>query len=129
MKYMNKKNIVPIVVIAVIVLAVVVLIVKPWQGNGAPSSALETFGQCLASKNIVMYGAAWCSHCQNEKKELGAGFKYITYVECPDNIALCTEKGVEGYPTWILPDGTKLVGEQGIEGLAKATGCAAPTTN
>ena len=124
---MNKKNIVPIVVIAVVVLAVIVLIVKPWQGNGAPSTALEEFGQCLAQKGAVMYGAEWCSHCQNEKRALGAGFKYVEYVECPDNIDVCTAKGVEGYPTWILADGTKLVGEQGIEGLARATGCPAPS--
>jgi hypothetical protein len=123
---MNKKNIVPIVVVAVVVLAVIILIVKPWQGTAAPPTALEAFGQCLASKNITMYGAAWCSHCQNEKRALGEGFKYVHYVECPDNVQLCVEKGVEGYPTWITADGTKLVGEQGIDGLSKATGCPAP---
>ena len=94
-----------------------------------PKSAygnLDQFAQCLAEKEIVMYGAEWCSHCQNEKAQFGKSFKYVPYVECPDNPKVCLEKGVEGYPTWILPDGTELVGEQGLEGLSEKSGCPLP---
>ncbi|MDP3725358.1 MAG: protein disulfide isomerase family protein [Nanoarchaeota archaeon] len=93
---------------------------KPAYGN------LDAFAQCLAKKEVTMYGADWCSHCQNEKKEFGKSFKYVPYVECPDNPKQCLEKGVKGYPTWIFPDGTRLEGEQGPEGLSKASGCALP---
>ena len=88
-----------------------------------PTRDLTTFAQCLTAKGAIMYGAAWCPHCQREKKGFGEAFKYVSYVECPDNPKLCTEKGISGYPTWILGDGTKLEGEQGVEKLSTVTGC------
>lgn len=101
--------------------------------NKAPSTAVETgpskydgFAQCLAEKKITMYGAIWCSHCQNQKKEFGSSFKYVNYVECPENTKICTEKGIQGFPTWMKEDGTKLEGEQSFEKLAELSGCALP---
>ncbi|MDP2704387.1 MAG: protein disulfide isomerase family protein [bacterium] len=100
-----------------------------------PKSAygnLDEFAKCLAEKEVTMYGADWCPHCQNEKNRFGDSFKYVPYVECPDEPKLCIEKGIEGYPTWLLPaqaglpDGTKLVGEQGLEKLSEISGCALP---
>ncbi|HEU5114816.1 MAG TPA: hypothetical protein VFT82_03550 [Candidatus Paceibacterota bacterium] len=88
--------------------------------------SLDAFALCLASKKITMYGAAWCPHCQAEKARFGSSFKYIPYVECPENEKLCIDKGVRGYPTWITEDGTKYEGEQGIEGLAKISSCPLP---
>lgn len=84
---------------------------------------LDEFAKCLATKEITMYGAAWCSHCQNEKRGFGDAFKYVPYVECPDNIDACLKLGINGYPTWIFPDGTRLEGEQGVEKLSRASGC------
>ncbi len=122
-----KKNIIPILVIGVVVIALAILVIKPGSNTGTSSTALDEFGRCLASKGAVMYGAEWCPHCQNEKKALGSGLRFVDYVECPDNPKLCIDKGIEGYPTWVLEDGTRLVGEQGIERLAQATGCPVPT--
>ncbi|MDP3996710.1 MAG: hypothetical protein Q8P86_03400 [bacterium] len=87
---------------------------------------LLPFAQCLAEKEVTMYGAAWCAHCQNEKKRFGDSFDAVPYVECPDNPQVCLDKEIEGYPTWILPDGRKLLGEQGLEKLAKESGCPLP---
>ena len=86
----------------------------------------DDFAKCLAGKQLTMYGAAWCSHCQAEKKRFGNSFKYVPYMECPDNPRLCIEKGVEGYPTWIDADGHKYPGEQGLDGLARISGCSLP---
>jgi len=86
----------------------------------------DDFAKCLASKNITMYGAAWCAHCQNEKKAFGDSFKYVPYVECPDEPQKCLNEGVTGYPTWVFPDSKKLVGEQGIEKLSQESGCPLP---
>ncbi|MDO8469499.1 MAG: protein disulfide isomerase family protein [bacterium] len=123
-----KKNFAPYAIVGVAVVAVVLLLWKPWEpkiGN-VPSPALVAFGQCLASKGATMYGAYWCSFCKNERKVLGDAFKEVKYVECTEETALCREKKITGYPTWILIDGTRLEGEQGIAGLARATGCAIP---
>ena len=73
-----------------------------------------------------MYGAAWCPHCQAQKALFGSSFKYIPYVECPDNTALCLAKGIQGYPTWITASGTPYVGEQSLENLAQVSGCEVP---
>ena len=88
---------------------------------------IDIFAKCIASKNLTMYGAVWCSHCLAEKKAFGEAFRFINYVECPDNIKLCTEKGINGYPTWIDGAGKKYEGEQGLKGLAEITGCELPT--
>lgn len=101
-----------------------------WNASRAPVEAgkYDEFAQCLAEKGLTMYGADWCPHCKNEKKLFGSSFQYVPYVECPDNPQVCLEKKVEGYPTWIFPDGRKLVGEQGLAGLSKESGCALPAT-
>lgn len=87
------------------------------------SSSLDSFAQCLASKNITMYGAAWCAHCQNEKRAFGSSFKYVPYVECPDQPKKCADLGITGLPTWIFPDGRRLEGEQGLQKLSEASDC------
>jgi len=87
-------------------------------------TGLDDFAKCLAEKNVTMYGAAWCPHCQNEKKNFGASFQYVPYVECPQETQKCIDLKIEGYPTWIMQDGKRLVGEQGIQKLSQESGCA-----
>lgn len=108
---------------------VLVIIIGAWLFYPAKKveSQLDDFAQCLASKNITMYGAEWCSHCQNEKKLFGDSFRYVPYVECPNDPKKCLEKGVTGYPTWVFPDGKKMIGEQGLEKLSQESGCALPS--
>ena len=85
---------------------------------------IDAFAKCLGQdKGVTMYGASWCPHCQNEKRRFGSSFQYINYVECPNNTQLCTERGITGYPTWIFADGKRLEGEQGLQNLAKESGC------
>lgn len=94
-------------------------------------SKADDFARCLARKNITMYGADWCPHCENEKARFGSSFQFVPYVECPQNPQLCISKGIDGYPTWIFPDLStssgqvwrKLEGEQGLEKLSKESGC------
>ena len=88
------------------------------------SGEFDLFAQCLAGKNIIMYGAEWCSHCQNEKKGFGDSFRFVPYVECPDDPQRCLALGITGYPTWIFSDDKKFEGEQGLEKLSRESGCA-----
>ena len=78
-----------------------------------------------------MYGAYWCPHCANQKQMFGPSFKYVKYVECDPkgndaNPQLCTEKGIDGYPTWIHGD-TRLSGEQTLRELSSISGCKLST--
>lgn len=66
----------------------------------------DEFAKCLTQKGETMYGAAWCPHCIEQKAAFGTSFKYINYVECPDNTQLCIDKGIQGYPTWLLSSAT-----------------------
>jgi glutaredoxin len=109
-----------IVAVTIVLIGGAVMLTKP---HAPKYSNLDEFAQCLTDKKLTMYGAVWCPHCQNQKKLFGNAFKKVTYVECPDNPQLCTEKGVKGYPTWITGDGKKLEGEQTLEQLAQETSC------
>lgn len=107
----------------ILALALVLVAGILFWGRDESKASLDEFAQCLTDKGIVMYGAEWCAHCQNQKKEFGDSFRLVSYVECPQNTQVCLEKGISGYPTWILADGQKLIGEQEIEELSQKTGC------
>lgn len=73
------------------------------------SSARATqVGRRLQSVDAKMYGAFWCSHCFNQKQELGVDVysqKMFTYVECDkegfdEQYNLCKSKKIPGFPTW-----------------------------
>ena len=83
----------------------------------------DDFAKCLASKNITMYGTYNCPHCLNEKKAFGSSFQYVSYVECTQEPNKCVDAGIVEVPTWIFPDGRKLIGEQGLEKLSQESGC------
>lgn len=95
--------------------------------NQGTSGEYDEFAKCLTEKNVKMYGAYWCSHCQNQKKAFGSSFQYIQYVECDQNgeqAPVCTQAGVTGYPTWIFPDGSKIAGEVTMNQLSAYSGCS-----
>jgi len=90
------------------------------------AASIENLAKFLKEKGMVMYGAYWCPHCQDQKKEFGDAFQYVDYVECdakgpeanPDE---CVAQGIEGYPTWIY-QGTKYSGIKSLSELAKIVG-------
>jgi len=101
------------------------------QSVAPPSdSTVQRLAQCLSDKNVKMYGAYWCPHCQSQEKMFGDAFATIHYVECalPDNPRAqtqeCLDADIKGYPTWIFPDGNRLSGEQPLSELARAVGCS-----
>ena len=125
----KNKNIIGYVILGIVVIAIGFGVYLNIHSETKSSAGVDQFAQCLASKNITMYGAAWCPHCQKEKALFGASFKYVPYVECPDNTKLCEDKGISGYPTWIDGAGKKYEGEQSLETLSNITQCQLPTTN
>lgn len=87
---------------------------------------LEDFAKCLQNKNVKMYGAFWCGHCQNQKELFGDAIEYI-YVECDprgENAQTeeCQAIGIDGYPTWRV-NGINYAGEKSLEELARLSGC------
>ena len=86
----------------------------------------------LKESGAKMYGAFWCSHCEDQKETFGAGAD-IPYVECFPNgwekgtplAPACAAAEVTGFPTWVMGDGTKFEGEKTLQELAKASGMPA----
>ena len=74
-----------------------------FSGCGKEETAnFDAFAQCLTEKNVVMYGAEWCPHCQEQKKLFGKSFQYVHYVDCDKQRNACIEAGIESYPTWVI---------------------------
>jgi hypothetical protein len=91
-----------------------------------PGPDLSAFAQCLTDQGALMYGTYWCPLCSRQKAVFGNAWQFIGYVECTEDPQRCIRAGVQGYPTWVLQDGSKLVGMQLLESLAQASGCALP---
>jgi len=117
---MNKKI---LFITGLILLAIIFTAFYFYKPAATTSVKYDDFAKCLASKNITMYGTKGCSHCQNEKRAFGDSFKYVPYVECTAEPQKCVDKDVQTVPTWIFPDGKKLIGEQGVEKLSQESGC------
>lgn len=120
-----KKN---LIILGLAILAIFLLLILG-QSAPKPNLDLSSFAQCLREKNITMYGAAYCHFCQQEKNLFGGAFKFVPYVECPKQPNECLAKGVNGFPTWIFPDGKKIEGFQSLEKLAEESGCALKAQN
>ena len=103
--------------------------IKKQSANIIESSTLGVFAKCLADSGVKMYGASWCSHCQNQKKLFGESFNEIEYIECADpansnkQAQTCTDADITGYPTWIFADGQRLAGELTLQSLSEKSGC------
>ena len=108
------------------VLIVAALLVYSKVNTGVADGKYDSFAQCLAQRNVTMYGAVWCPWCQKEKANFGSSFRFVPYVECPENTKKCLDLGIESYPTWIFSDGSRLVGYQGLEKLSLESGCPLP---
>lgn len=123
---MNKLIVVVVLVTVSIVVGAAFFMAGPSSGSKIDENKLVDFAKCLAEKKVTMYGAEWCPHCKKQKALFGSSFKYVPYVECPENTKVCLEKKVDGYPTWIFPDGKRLQGEQSLEELSKESSCSLP---
>lgn len=111
------------VVIGFLILGAIATILLRSSNMPADLNKYDTFAQCLASKDLTMYGAVWCSHCKAQKALFGDSFKYVPYVECTEKPDECVAKGIEGYPTWVDKKGQKYEGEQSLEKLSEISAC------
>jgi thiol-disulfide isomerase/thioredoxin len=103
-----------------------------YRQDTAPG-ALDAFAACLVEKGATFYGTFWCPYCQSQKKLFGNSAKHLPYVECStpngkEQLPICTEKGIKGYPTWEYADGSRDGGKVTLERLAEKTGCALPAS-
>jgi hypothetical protein len=98
-----------------------------------PSDPRVDLAMCLTQKGYRYYGASWCGYCDMQEKSFGPGYSRLRAVDCspPDSqgkMPECVAEEITTFPTWILPDGSKMTGLQSLETLAEKSGCpyAAP---
>jgi thiol-disulfide isomerase/thioredoxin len=91
----------------------------------------DEFATCLTESGARMYGAYWCSHCQDQKKEFGSSWEFVEYIECslPNNggqTQACITAEIESYPTWEFEDDSRKQGLVSLEDLSEKSGCELP---
>lgn len=119
------------ILVGVIALAIIGGGVFLFQRSRAPAP-LDGFASCLREKHVTMYGASWCPHCKRQKEMFGRSFRKARYVECslPGNpqgqAPACRDAKIDGYPTWVFGDGSRVAGVLELDDLAQRSGCALP---
>jgi hypothetical protein len=108
----------------ILLLGLIIALVVIISGCGTPiPKDMDKFANCLNENGAIMYGAYWCSHCNEQKAMFGNSTKKLNYVECTEDEQKCSAAGIQGYPTWKFADGSSLPGKQEFLTLAKKTGC------
>ena len=126
---MNRNTLTWLLVAIVLIAGVVWLVKTPGK-----SGKLDAFATCIKDSGATFYGAFWCPHCQNQKAMFGSSARLLPYIECstPDGknqLPICRDAGVTGYPTWEFADGTRESGEIPLEYLSEKTNCPLPENN
>ncbi len=120
------KNMIVIILVAGIVLG---LGVAAYIGFSKPGK-YDQFVTCLSDSEVLMYGAFWCGHCEEQKKLFGKSAMYLPYVECstPDRkqTQICKDENIQSYPVWQFKGNEKQNGFMTLDQLATKSGCALP---
>jgi len=117
-------------VYAVLIAAVIVAAYELWHSS---QHKYDAFARCLGDRGVKMYGAYWCSHCQDQKEKFGVSFEYAPYVECgvQGNVhaetQVCKDADIKHFPTWQFPPtGERVERVFELEELSDRTGCSLP---
>lgn len=132
----NKDKTAQIIVLILVGLVALVLVVNlssSKQKTPAIAGAqdqVEEFAVCIANSGAKMYGASWCSHCEDQKEDFNNS-ESLPYTECSTadgkgQTAICAAEGIASYPTWRFGDGQEKSGALSFSQLAEYTGCAEP---
>lgn len=82
----------------------------------------DDFAKCLTEKGAIVYGNDYCQYTVKQLNFFGKSQKFLNYVKCANNEALCNEKNIQTTPTWDI-DGESYSGVQTFEKLSAVTGC------
>lgn len=121
---MNKTTIISIIVVVLVLVGVLFYASKK---DSAPGQ-YDAFASCIKDSGAKFFGAFWCPHCQDQKKMFGSSAKLLPYVECStpngqEQLQVCVDEGIQGYPTWKFADGTVFTNVLTLENLAEKTSC------
>lgn len=77
----------------------------PVRSKSSPAEV--ALAKHLKAVGAACYTAWWCPHCQEQREQFGAeAMQYAPFVQCSsksgEQLPVCEEKGIEGYPMWII---------------------------
>jgi len=102
-------------------------------GPQAVETDLVGFAQALADADVKFFGAAWCPACRQQKELFQDGAQFLPFIEVtnPDRTLNQTgiDEGIQQFPTWEFPDGTRLEGIASLATLSTRSNVAIPTSN
>lgn len=77
--------------------------------------------QCLRNEGVVLYCSGLSLNCLRQRKTLGDGFEYLSYIDCDntENIEECKDLNL---PAWKIGD-RFYFGIRDYEKLIASTGC------
>lgn len=108
-------------------------LVASTNAEGEAAADLVAFAKALADVGVTYYGAAWCPACTQQKQLFGDGGDFLPFVEVTraDRTlnAVGVAAGIEVFPTWEFPDGTRATGIQSLETLSTRSGVAIPQSS
>jgi LPXTG-motif cell wall-anchored protein len=110
---------------------VVLLAAAYYAGWRHKNHKYDAFAQCLATKQVKMYGLYWCPHCLEQKAMFGQSFHYVRYVECAikgssELAPECKVAGAKLFPSWQFGVDPPKEGILSMEALSDRTGCSLP---
>ena len=114
------------------VLVIALFVAAYLSGRYYKNHKYDSFAKCVAGKNAKMYGLYWCPHCADQKREFGASFRYVPYVECASQddphqlTAACKAAGVKLFPSWQFGTDPPKEGVLSLHDLSAKTGCTLP---
>ena len=124
---MKKEVVLSIIAVVLVVGVIVYGVIKEVNTPGE----YDEFATCIADSGATFWGAFWCPHCLDQKRDFGKSADLLPYVECstPDKRAqlqVCIDAEVTGYPAWDFADGERMEGRLPMETLAEKTSCELP---
>jgi glutaredoxin len=114
----------PFIVVVILFSLVIAFSIFTFQSKGLP----DYFALCLSQKDVKMYGAFWCPHCESQKEMFGKSWQHISYVECSladksGQTKICIDEDIKSYPTWEFNDGQRHEGTLTPLQLSQFSGC------
>jgi uncharacterized membrane protein len=123
-RWLSSRATVPVALTVFLHLNYVGLVGKPPEPE---DPALRALAVHVADYGATMYGAWWCSHCEDQKAMFGGAARRLPYIECatgpqgsPQTRA-CNAAGISTYPTWEI-DGRRYPEVLTPSRLAELTG-------